>query len=228
MTAQRQVFREIEADAWLERNRTVLEHYDPARDPVVRLLRPHLKPGAVIAEVGCALAHRVAGLAKLHGGRGLGVDPSARAVEEARRHHPTLTLDQATAESLPWPNESVDALIYGFCLYVCDRGDLFSIAAEGDRVLREFGVLVVFDFLPPFAYRNPYSHRAGLHSFKMNHANLWSWNPAYIRVAEEVFDHAPARGPEGSQFAPDERVGVTVLRKLPAHAYPERPAYGTG
>jgi len=226
METQKKIFNETEADAWLERNRNKLATFVPEKDPVVRHLRPHLCPGMSVAEVGCALASRVAAIVQITGGLGFGIDPSAQAMAEASLLHPRLTFQQATSDDLPWADQSVDVLIYGFCLYLCDRSDLFRIAAEGDRVLKIGGMLAVLDFQPPMPYRNPYSHKAGVFSHKMDNAQLWSWNPAYIEVSREIFDHDSLLTPGKSTFAPDDRIGVSVLKKMPTCAYPLSPNYG--
>lgn len=223
MITQRDVFIAGEADAWMDRNRPGMERFAPEKDTVVRLVRPHLRRGARVAEVGCSMGQRVAALTELSAGHGYGIDPSAKAIAAGLEWHPALRLECGTAERLPWDDASMDVLVYGFCLYLCDRGDLFRIAAEGDRVLKAGGILAVLDFVPPHPYRNDYSHRAGVFSYKMDHSSLWRWNPAYVEVARELHDHGGANG--SSTLAPDDRVGVTLLKKLPEFAYAARPDY---
>ena len=41
---------------------------------------------------------------------------------------------------------SVDLLIYGFCLYLCDRDYPFMIVAEAHRVLKPQAWLAILDF----------------------------------------------------------------------------------
>jgi len=226
MKPQKEFFSEQEADAWLERNRGALTRFDPEKDALIRHLRPYLRAGLSIAEVGCAMANRTGALVEITGGSGYGVDPSARAIAEAKVLHPQLSFQQATADALPWKDRSIDVLVYGFCLYVCDRADLFRIAAEGDRVLKDGGLLALLDFHPPAPYRNPYSHHAGMFTFKMDHARLWSWNPEYVEISRQVFDHHAGDAPGESTFVPDERIAVTVLKKLPAHAFPLSQSHG--
>jgi ubiquinone/menaquinone biosynthesis C-methylase UbiE len=226
MKSQKEIFSEKEADAWFERNHRALANFDPETDAIILQLRPHLAPNLSVAEVGCALAGRTDALDKMTGGRGYGVDPSAQALAEAARLHPELSLRHATADALPRDDHSIDILIYVFCLYLCDRTDFFCIAAEGDRVLKNGGLLAILDFNPPFPYRNPYSHQPGVFSFKMDYARLRSWNPAYVEIFKEIFDHHARAMPCESTFAPDECVSVSILKKLPANAYPLSPNYG--
>ncbi|MFZ0260417.1 MAG: hypothetical protein WAL36_10665 [Pseudolabrys sp.] len=54
---------------------------------------------------------------------------------------------RATADDLSaFGPDTIDLLIYGWCLYLCDREDLFKIVTEGDRILKDSGYLVVYDF----------------------------------------------------------------------------------
>ncbi len=226
MKTQREIFLQGEADCWVARNRRTLSAYRVEDDPVARHLRPFLCSGQFLAEVGCATGGRIAALAGLAGGRAAGIDPSQAAVAEARLLHPDADFQAGTADDLPWENASVDVLIYGFCLYLCDRSELFRIAAEGDRVLRDGGLVAVLDFCPPFPYRNAYSHREGVFSYKLQHAALWSWNPHYIEISRQIHDHSRPRDPGAHGVSPDERIGVVVLKKQTAHAYPLRQHYG--
>jgi ubiquinone/menaquinone biosynthesis C-methylase UbiE len=226
MTPQKILFEQGEADAWYERNRNGVSSFNAEDDLVIRNLHPYIRTGMTIAEVGCALAGRLNALTVIASGSGLGVDPSAKAIHDATTLHPGLRLSQGTAESLPWKDKSVDMLVYGFCLYLCDREDLFKIAAEGDRVVSEGGVICILDFQPPFPYKNHYSHLDGVFSYKLDYSSLWSWNPAYVLLKEEVCDHSMAKHCGQSGIVPDERIGVTILQKLGAFAYPNSPVYG--
>ena len=111
-------------------------------------------------------------------------------------------LEVATADALPFEDASFDVVVYGFCLYLCDRADLFRIAAECDRVLDGDGLVVVYDFHREQPHANPYAHAPGLFSYKMDHARLFTWNPAFEVVERRL-----------SPYPPDDEVAVTVLRR---------------
>ena len=54
-----------------------------------------------------------------------GIEPSAQAVAAACAKG--INVMQGTADVLPFDNQSFDIVIFGFCLYLCDREDLFEL-----------------------------------------------------------------------------------------------------
>jgi len=169
-----------EANAWFERNRSQLGAHDPVGRVIADL---GLKPQDVL-EVGCANGWRLKRLQQQYGCHVCGVDPSRKAIEEAGL--PDVLV--GTADDLPFLDNNVDLVIFGFCLYLCDPADLFTIAAEADRVLRDGGHLIIHDFAdiePPFA--RPYEHRDGVLAYHMDHAKLWLAHPWYFRVLRRPF-----------------------------------------
>lgn len=224
MESQSSLFLAGEGDEWFKRNNKSRDRDLEQVDPIARATKALIPEGSTIGEVGCAFPLRLAHLVKRHGGQGWGIDPASAAIEEGRETYPNLKLDVGTAEALPWDSASMDVLVYGFCLYLVDRSQLFAVAQEGDRVLKDGGLLVVLDFVPPFPYRNPYKHKEGIWSYKMDHASLWDWNPAYQRIHCQVFPHGEAEA--GTEAGiPDDRIGVTVLCKSTEFAYPVHPEY---
>jgi len=201
---QTDAFARGEADAYFERNHAseaALDREDPLFD-VLAALDP---APARWLEVGCSDGARLERLRRLPGGGArsfTGVDPSRRAIAAGRERFPDLSLEVATAEALPFADASFDVVVYGFCLYLCDRADLFRIAAECDRVLDGDGLVVVYDFHREAPHANPYAHAPGLFSYKMDHARLFTWNPAFELVERRR-----------SPYPPDDEVAVTVLRR---------------
>lgn len=213
--SQKTLFLSGEGDAWYERNKKALEAQgnDPVVEAVCALPRPQR-----LLEIGCSNGWRLHRLHVETGAACSGIDPSAQAIEAGRAAFPGLDLQVGTAEAQPFPDAQFDLVIYGFCLYLCDRRDLMRIAAEGDRVLAEGGHLIIYDFCTDSAYRNAYSHRPGYYCYKMDYAALFTWNPAYRVVSHRLMSHEGG-APQGM----DDRVGVTVLRKSLDGAYPDNP-----
>lgn len=195
MTRQSDVFLEGEADRWLDRNIDHLGAHDPVCDAIDHL---GLKFARVL-EVGCANGWRLRKMRERYGCEAYGIDPSGAGAAQDPR------IMKGTARQYP-SIPFVDCIIFGFCLYLADREDLFSIAAEADLHLRAGGHLIIHDFADPFnPFARAYEHRDGIMSYHMRHADLWLSHPWYRRV----YKH---EGPN------DE--AVTVLRKDPANAFP--------
>jgi SAM-dependent methyltransferase len=218
---QRDAFRGSEGDAWHARNRAFMADL-PERlrlDPVLRGIRAlDLAPKSVL-EVGCANGYRLEALRGLYGSECVGIEPSSAAVEDAKQRFANVQVQVGTADELSFEDARFDLLIFGFCLYLCDRGDLFKIAYQADRVLADGGFLCIYDFAPGIPYRNPYAHLPGLYSYKLDYARLFLGNPAYTSVYHSVIPEAG--GPPGVN--PDERLAVTVLHKNLHAAYPDNP-----
>lgn len=218
MKSQKQIFEESEADAYFDRNKDAYVS-GAAEDPVARLMADTcVKPGKVL-EIGCSNGMRLENLRRIFGCECFGLDPSSQAVLDGGGRFPNLSLCTGTAEQLPFEESSFDTIIFGFCLYLCDRKDLFKIASEADRCLRNGGTLVIKDFLPPFPYKNRYSHMEGVYAHKMDHSRMFSWNPAYVEVSRTVHTHDGFEGRDN----PDERVATIILKKLEEPAYPLEP-----
>lgn len=221
--SQKQTFRATEADAYFARNHadghaTELERDDPLFDVLAELDPP---PGRWL-EIGCSDGARLERLRRAIAERRpdatyRGVDPSALAVETGSQRFEELDLVVGTADALPFPAASFDVVVFGFCLYLCDRGDLFAIAAEADRVLDGDGLVVVYDFHREVPSSNPYAHAPGLSSYKMDHARLFTWNPAYALVERRTWP-----------YPPDDEVAVSVLRRDVAAAWTSSGTRGAG
>jgi len=212
---QKDTFLTSEGDAYHARNKA----HGHAADPVLAMLAAAGLRAQSVLEIGCGDGWRLAQLRQLWNAECHGLDPSAEAVRDGAAKHAGVALKQGTADSLPFDTARFDLVVFGFCLYLCDRADLFRIAAEADRVLRDGGYLVTFDFHAPAPYRNAYAHRPGLYSYKMQYERAFTWNPAYAVVAQQLTTQA---GPNPAA-APDDRLAVTLLRKDLRSAYPDNP-----
>ena len=209
---QRDIFLHSEGDAWLERNsprgtqRTLPDSDEPLL-AILQLPLPQSVARAKVLEIGCAGAPRLDWLRQNRGFDCYGLDPSAKAVEAARANG--VFAQQGTAEALPFDTAAFDIVIFGFCLYLCDREDLFQIACEADRVLRNPGWIVIHDFYSPTPSRRPYHHRSGIFSFKMDYRTLFSWHPGYCNYFHKLVHHVDGTYTDD----PNEWVATSVLRK---------------
>lgn len=211
---QKRVFVEREADQYFRRNHRAMEamRQGERSDPALELLDRHPMPCEQVLEVGCSNGWRIDRLAdRFPESRGFGIEPSFEALQQGQQQGKGFVPVQGTADRLPFADRSFDLLIFGFCLYLCDREDLFRIAAEADRVLRAGGRLLLLDFHAEAPVRRRYHHAPGLFSYKTNYADMFLWNPQYIAVDQQV-----VREENGA------RLDVALLEKQRvAEAYPE-------
>lgn len=210
---QKNIFLESEGNAYFERNaeklrlrRLRLPESDSLLLGILDVL-PERAEGTTVLEIGCGDGTRLNWLREHRGCVCSGVEPSAAAVDVARARG--IDARQGTAERLPFDDQAFDIVTFGFCLYLCDREDLFRIAAEADRVLRNPGWLMIRDFYSPTPVAREYRHRPGVTSFKMDYRTLFTWNPAYTNTTHTVRHHLNG----GQTDDRDEWVATSVLRK---------------
>ncbi len=208
---QRDVFLDSEGDAWHERNAdAAMLGRTPASDPLLRKIVGLPIDGGVaprLLEIGCGAGAMLAWLTEHRGFECVGIDPSPLAIAAAAARG--VTAVRGSAEQLPFDDGSFDIVAFGFCLYLCDREDLFRIAAEADRVLATNGWLLIFDFYSPTPVKRPYHHHPGVFSYKMDYRTLFTWHPAYTAVSHDVLHHATGALTDDV----DEWVGLSLLRK---------------
>lgn len=211
---QKDVFLSGEGNAWFSRNALALAKQRlPDSDPLLVELfslkeQLALVPrGLRVPEVGCGSGGRLAWVRQNMGLECHGIDPSDIAVSQA--NSAGVHAQVGTADQLPFADKSFDIVIFGFYLYLCDRHDLFKIAAEADRVLKNQGWLLIKDFYSPTALANAYHHKAGVYSYKMDYKTLFTWKPDYSDYSNRLAHHADG----GYTADRQEWVATSVLRK---------------
>lgn len=212
---QKDIFLLSEADAWYERNQSAVSKTDFSTDLVATSILEIAESSNAqvtgerlqILEIGCGEGRRLAWLAEKLDVDVFGVEPSSLAVEQACAKG--VKAERGTADKLPFENAAFDIVVFGFCLYLCDRQDLFRIAQEADRVLKPDSWLVINDFFAPTPIKRTYRHRPGIYSYKMDYRELFSWHPAYTCYAHRLRHH----GQNGFTDDPQEWVATSIMRK---------------
>ena len=205
---QKEIFLQSEGDAWFTRNQqAVAARKLPDDDPLLCEILDIHTIGAKVLEVGCGDGTRLAWLKNNLNVDCYGIEPSAQAVAAACAKG--LNVQQGTADVLPFDDKSYDIVIFGFCLYLCDREDLFRISSAADRVLRAPGWLMIQDFFSPMPSAKTYHHRPGVLSYKMDYRTLFNWHPDYECMTHKLRHHSEG----GFTDEQDEWVAVSILRK---------------
>jgi ubiquinone/menaquinone biosynthesis C-methylase UbiE len=209
---QKSVFLDEEGDAWFKRNQGALsKRLSDGEDSIVSAIAKTLSiipnESGRLLEVGCGGGERLSWLTENYRIECYGVDPSSEAVDTAQKAG--LNVVKGTADTLPYESNDFDIVVFGFCLYLCDREDLFRIAQEANRVLNPTGWIIIQDFFTQTPISRDYCHKAGVKSYKMDYRTLFDWHPAYTCFAHEIKHHEK----NGFTDDIDEWVGISVLRK---------------
>lgn len=221
MSDQKDIFLSGEGDAYFTRNLEKLKGNTSDIDDDMLLNAIDnlgLAPKSVL-EIGASNGWRLDVLHSRFSCDAQGVEPSEQAVTDASERYPNIHMHVGAADELKFEDNRFDVVIFGFCLYLCDQSDLFKIVAEADRVLKDGGWILIWDFIPSLSYKNPYNHLDGVYSHKMDHAKLFTAHPAYKLMYRKV----EALGASGSV---DEHCGVTALQKNVESAFPNNPYQG--
>lgn len=216
---QKDVFLSGEGDAWYRRNKSQLDLANANDDSVVELITQQKLVPKKVLEIGCASGKRLNTIHQIFGASCSGIDVSNEAVLAGNTQYPSIKLNVGSADDLPFENESFDLVIFGFCLYLCDRKDLFKIASEADRVLKDKGMIIIKDFHPPFPYKNKYSHCDNIFSYKMDYSRLFTWNPSYTLLSNNIVGHSSI----DTRTIIDERISLSLIYKSMEDAYAQKP-----
>lgn len=193
---QSKVFLDGEANQWLKRNKAKIAATKPEDDPILQAIEKYGLGFKTVLEVGCANGWRLEALERDYNVEAWGTDPVANPFRNK--------IIPGTADSLSMKSDQFDLVIYGWCLYLADPEDYFKIAMEGDRVLKDGGFLIVYDFHADFPYKTPYKHKEGLFSHHYDFSKLWMSHPAYSLYGRTI----------------QEETSVTILQKNMATAFP--------
>ncbi len=215
--SQDDIFKADEADHWYKRNKSRLFSQGDSASVIsdVQLLSHWLAPCQDdidrILEIGCCNGIKLEALCHTLDATGEGIEPSSQAVIDGneRMQGSPARLSCGGAEKLPFESNSFDLVYFGFCLYLLDRNTLMQALSEADRVLRRGGFLAMTDFDPGVRYKRPYTHRAGLFSYKQDYSRFYTESGLYYLAYKAAFSHRQ------SFFDPvvDERISLNLLYK---------------
>lgn len=204
---QKEVFLSGEGNEWFRRNR------DSSMDVLFPYLAPIFetysnKEKLKVLEIGCGGGGRLKQISSAYGCQVYGIDPGNESVDNAASLGVKAQVGDASDLSC-FEDSYFDVVIFGFCLYLCDREDLFKIASEANRVLKYDSWLVIFDFIVKGELQNNYVHAGGVKSYKMDYRQLFLWHPHYTEFLFQSGAH------NDFIFTDDknDQVGIAVLKK---------------
>jgi ubiquinone/menaquinone biosynthesis C-methylase UbiE len=218
---QKQAFLTYEADAWFERNKEYLSHFDNKTDSVISLLSSYGLTGGKVLEIGCSAGYRLEGIrTELRAQKVFGIEPSGKAIEFGREKFPEINFVQGTADNLEaFATGSMDIVIVGFVFYVIDRDIVFKVIAEIDRVLRNGGILVIVDFFAETAIKNSYQHIKDFtaYSFKQNYDEIFTSSRMYFLLHKSTLNHNSKKPDATEDYL--NKYCITMMKKDSGASY---------
>lgn len=185
---QREIWAHGFGDDWYERNKHALGTRDLASDAMMAM---PLKPNDIL-EIGAANGWRLKKLKDHYGCNVTGIDVSEKAIANRLEG---IWIDHGYAHDLPYGDESFDVVIFGFCLCFISPEDWHAIVSESNRVLRDGGIVVLYDFIGSrFVKRRLQKitqdsklEEQPVYLYNFDWPSLWIAHPAY-KAMVELFD----------------------------------------
>lgn len=211
----KEIFKNGEADNWFSRNITYVEnennimHRYPL-DCLVEWLTPFKTEIRNILEIGCGSGHALNYLCKKLEAKGIGIDPSEKAIAYANgAFSKELSFIVGTSDNIKIPENSFEVIHLGFFLYLVDREDYYKTIAEVDRLVKPGGFVSIIDFDPLCNNKREYHHKEGVFSFKNRNSLIFTSTGHYSVVSKISISH---QTPHFSKD-PRERCELCLLYK---------------
>jgi ubiquinone/menaquinone biosynthesis C-methylase UbiE len=180
---QKKIFLTEEGNSYFRRNKLIEnKNINFINNLIISLLKKKSK----ILEIGCGKGDLLNLLTNNLNYKLFGIDPSKQALQYNKNKK--IFLKRGTADDLKFPDNYFNLVIFGFCLYLVDKNLLFKAAAEADRVLKNNGYLLIYDFFSKKSLNFKYLHHKKITTHKMNYSSLFSWHPHYKIVFKKIGD----------------------------------------
>ncbi len=185
MTKQNKIFLKSEGDNFFVRNKN---NWFNDNDLIVKKIIKLNKKKKIksILEVGCGDGWRLDLIKKKLNVKCYGLEPSKKAIKNLKNRK--IKVIRGTADKLNFKNFKFDILIYGFCLYLVDVGDLFKVVYEADKVLKKNSYIIIYDFYSKKSKYLNYRHDKRIKVHKYDFSKIFLWHPKYKLVEQKIFE----------------------------------------
>lgn len=122
------------------------EEKQPPETDAMSVILAALAPlaGKQILDIGCGSGNLVRSLSA-QGANVVGIDPNGKALAVARQAAPTGTFHQASAEALPFADDSFDGAIFLNSLHHVPKPAMLQALQESARITKSAGAIVVVE-----------------------------------------------------------------------------------
>lgn len=192
----KKLFLETEGDYYYRRNKEVLTDGTVGLDvhfytSFLQNEVENIDKNTIIVEIGASNGRNLNYFHQKLDCSVFGIEPSSEAVVEGNDNffESNDVLVKGTSDSLPYDDESVDIVMFGFSLFWVGRNYLFRSISEADRILKTGGYLFITDFDTKNPYKRVNIHNKDAYTYKMNYASLFLSNPQYFLIAKKNYTH---------------------------------------
>lgn len=211
----KKLFLETEGDAYYQRNKNALTKDNIGED--IKFYssffseQNNINKDTKFVEIGASNGYNLNYFKEKFGFEVFGIEPSSEATKEGNElyFNNENVLLKGTSDLLPYDDESMDIVMFGFSLFWVGRKYLYRSISEADRILKEGGYLLITDFDTPLPYKRNNKHNKDAYTYKMNYSKLYLANPQYSLIAKKNYSH------DSNNFNTDiqERVSAQILYK---------------
>lgn len=148
--------------------------------------------GGKCLEIGACYGYNLADLSQKYHMECYGIEPSEKAVQYGNEIYNKMNvhLQIGTSDNIPFADTFFDYVLIGFSWFWVERKLLMKSLAEADRVLKEGGFLVIWDFDTKLPYIRVNKHNENVPTYKMDIVSLLLHNPQYVLAEKRSFSHA--------------------------------------
>jgi ubiquinone/menaquinone biosynthesis C-methylase UbiE len=184
---QKNIFMKAEGNNFFERNKNNLPNHNIRF--IENFILKKFKKRTYLLEIGCGEGKLLESLSKKKRFTLYGVDPSKKAINFLKKKNIGIQCSVGTADDLNFKESFFDIVVFGFCLYLVDKSLLFKIAFEADRVLKNNGFILIYDFFKKKSKTYEYIHHKKILTHKMNFSKMFLWSPNYKIFIKKIGDY---------------------------------------
>ena len=214
---QKKIFLNGEGDNWLSRNKKntnkkKLIQFRSILKYIKEIVSKSKKKRLNILEVGSSDGKFLDFLRKnLSHCKLFGIDPSKKAINQLNKKK--LKGKVATADYIPYKKNSMDIIYYGFCLYLCDKGDYEKIFLNAKRVLKNNGYLIIYDFFSKKTKKYIYKHDTRVFAYKMDFRKIFKKSFSLISHKEFNYEWLKLSSVKSKTIEREDLVAISLMKK---------------
>ena len=214
---QKKIFLNGEGDNWLSRNQKKVDkkkllQFKYILKYIKEIVNKSKKKRLNILEVGSSDGKFLDFLRKkLSFCKLFGIDPSKEAIKQLNKKK--LKGKVASADYIPYKKNSMDIIYYGFCLYLCDKGDYKKIFLNAKRVLKNNGYLIIYDFFSKKTKKFIYKHDTRVFAYKMDFRKIFKKNFDLISHKEFNYERFELSSVKSKTIEREDLVAISLMKK---------------